>query len=104
MKKAPPAAFFPPPLLQRGEGNSSGEAKFCTRQRCFQFEHSVFPVSDTRRDVFVVEARFARRGNIRRVKAKAYMFVSTLVFVPATAVWGRWGEGGIGSVVTTVSS
>lgn len=49
------------------------------------------PPSDTRGDVFVVEARFARRGNIRRVKAKAYMFISTLVFVPAMAVWGREG-------------
>lgn len=64
--------------------------------------------SDTPGDVFVVEAPFARRVDIRRVKAKAYMFVSTLVFVPATAVWGRGmgiGVGGeIGSNVTTVSS
>lgn len=54
------------------------------------------PPSDTPGDVFVVEAPFARRVDIRRVKAKAYMFVSTLVFVPATAVWGRGMGIGVG--------
>lgn len=64
------------------------------------------PHSDTRGDVFVVEAQFARRGNIRRVKAKAYMFISYSGVCPGDAGVGAGvgGRGGIGSVVTTVSS